>query len=264
MGEARILEAFRTARTRPAFIPFVMAGDPDLEQTAAVVRALARAGAAIVELGVPYSDPIADGPVLIEAAGRALRAGTTPAAVLDLVRRLRREGAPPIVLLLYANVLFRAGVEDFVRAAAEAGVDGLIVPDLPAEESAAVLRTAEAFDVPFIPLVAPTSRRRLDRILAGRRGFVYVVSSLGVTGPREVLSPELHALIRDVRARTALPVAVGFGISRREQVASLAGVADGAIVGSALVRHLAQGGAVEPWVAALFGPPAGAGAAGVL
>ncbi|MBE3596590.1 MAG: tryptophan synthase subunit alpha [Hydrogenibacillus sp.] len=253
MGHERIVRAFQTAKTDPAFIPFVMAGDPDLPTTARVVRALADGGAALIEIGVPYSDPLADGPVLQEAALRALRAGTTPKDVLELVQSVRRTVDIPIVLLLYVNAVLQYGSEAFVREAALVGVDGLIVPDLPIEESESLLTLTKAHDVALVPLVAPTSTGRLGRILADREGFVYVVSSLGVTGKRDALDPSLGALIRTVRSETALPIAVGFGLSRREQLVMLRGIADGAIVGSALVDHLARGGTVEAWLEEMIG-----------
>ena len=226
-----------------AFIPFVTCGDPSLETTEAVVRAMARAGADLIELGIPFSDPVAEGPVIQAASHRALTAGTTPDRVLEMVRRLRRTETVPMVLMTYANVVFSRGVDAFVQAAAEAGVDGLILPDVPYEEKAEFESVCRRYGLDFIAMVAPTSGDRIDRIVRDATGFVYCVSSLGVTGVREQIGGEVRSMIERVKAVKDIPCAVGFGIAAPEQAAALAEDADGIIVGSAIVQLCAEQGA---------------------
>ncbi len=226
------------AERRAAFIPYLTAGDPDLPTTGRLLEALVGAGADLVELGVPFSDPIADGPVNQRAAGRALAAGTTLAGILDLVAR-RREGlGVPIVLFTYFNPILARGVERFAEQAAASGVDGVLCVDLPPEEGSEELVPAlRAAEIDTIFLLAPTSdRRRIRRVDEASTGFVYYVSRTGVTGARDHLPPELLRSARKLRKRLTQPLAVGFGISTPEQAAAVAGVADGVVVGSALVR----------------------------
>ncbi|HEY8496777.1 MAG TPA: tryptophan synthase subunit alpha [Limnochordales bacterium] len=241
---SRIRQAFAAAAQtgRPAVMPFVMAGDPDLTVTAELLPALAEAGADIVELGVPYSDPLADGPTNQRAAQRALLAGTTVAGVLDTVAQARAKGlAIPIVLLVYYNCIWTHGEAAFVRKAAAAGVDGLIVPDLPPEEAGSLRAAARAAGLDLVPLAAPTSTdERLAFIGRVASGFIYCVSVTGVTGARDTLPPELAAFLQRVRqaAGGRVPLAVGFGISAPEHVREVGRLADGVIVGSALVERL--------------------------
>ncbi|GIW73298.1 MAG: tryptophan synthase alpha chain [Planctomycetota bacterium] len=237
----RIAQAF--ARGRPAFIPFVMAGDPSLEASAAFVRALAAAGADVIELGVPFSDPIADGPTNQRAAERALAAGTTPAAVLELVAGLRAGGLEtPLVLFSYLNPLLALG--DYAPRAAAAGADGLLVVDLPPEEALEHEAACAEAGLDRIYLAAPSSGpERLARLAAVGSGFVYYVSRYGVTGARKVLPSGLGEQVRRVRVAAGRPVAVGFGIATPEQAAAVAAVADGVVVGSALVEVIAAHGA---------------------
>src|SRR5690606_23206071 len=243
-GMSRIRQAFAAAARagRPAVMPYVTAGDPNLTVTAELLPALVEAGADIVELGVPYSDPLADGPTNQRAAQRALLAGTTVAGVLDTVAQARDRGlAIPIVLLVYYNCIYRHGEAAFVQRAAAAGVDGLIVPDLPPEEAASLRAVAQAAGLDLVPLAAPTSTD--DRLaLIGRvaSGFIYCVSVTGVTGARSTLPPELAAFLQRVRQATGgrVPLAVGFGISAPEHVREVGRLADGVIIGSALVERL--------------------------
>ncbi len=239
-----ITEAFARCREarRAAFIPYLTAGDPDLETTARLLPALSEAGADLLELGVPFSDPIADGPVNQRAAMRALAAGTTLAGVLDVVSAVRRRVDLPIVLFTYLNPLLAHGLERFAEQAAASGVDGVLTVDLPPEEAASgYLPALAAAGLDPVFLLAPTSGRdRVRRAAAASRGFVYYVARTGVTGERDRLEPELVERVRKLRRLLRLPLAVGFGISTPEQVAAVSGVADGVVVGSALVRTVEE------------------------
>lgn len=228
-------------------VTYLCAGDPDLETTYSLVRALDREGADVIELGVPFSDPLADGPAIQAAAQRALAAGTTPAAVLELVARLRRDGvAVPIVLMGYYNPILSRGVDRYAADCAAAGVDGLIVPDLSHEESAELRAACTAAGVDLIPLLAPTSTpERIAMIAGAASGFVYCVSLTGVTGARAALSDRFRPLVAAVRRHTDLPVGVGFGIATPDHVREVVAVADLAIVGSAVVRLCGAGGRGE-------------------
>lgn len=238
---SRIAGAFQRLRgdRRTALIPFLVAGDPDLTVTARAVDALVQAGADIIELGVPFSDPVADGPVNQRAYERALAAGVTLPAVLDLVKTIRGRAQLPIVLLSYYNPILRYGLEAFCRDAAGAGVDGVVIPDLPADEAADLITPARTHGVDTIFLLAPTSTDARIKVAASQTtGFLYCVSLTGVTGARETLAGGLDGLIGRIRARTNLPICVGFGVSTPEQAREVATVADGVIVGSALVALL--------------------------
>lgn len=239
----RALTALRAAGGK-GLIAYVTAGDPDLDTTYELVLALAQAGADVVELGLPFSDPLADGPDIQAAVQRSLAAGTTPAKVLDLIARLRASGAQvPLAILTYFNPVLRMGPAAFVAAAAQAGADGLIIPDLPLEEAAPVRDLADGAGLDLIPLVAPTSPpERVASIAKSARGFVYCVSLTGVTGARATLSDRFRPLVAEVRRHTDLPVAVGFGVSKPEHAREVAQVADAAIVGSAFVRLVAGPG----------------------
>ncbi|MGN1001516.1 MAG: tryptophan synthase subunit alpha, partial [Oscillospiraceae bacterium] len=226
-----------------AFIPFITCGDPDLETTAKVVRAMAEAGADLIELGIPFSDPTAEGPVIQEANVRALRAGTTTDKIFDLVRELRRDVTVPMVFMTYANVVFSYGSEKFISLCAEIGIDGLILPDVPFEEREEFLPLCRQYGLNLIYLIAPTSEDRIAKVAREAEGFLYVVSSLGVTGVRSEITTDIGAMVRLVRAANPdIPCAVGFGISTPEQAANMAALSDGAIVGSAIVKLMARYG----------------------
>ena len=234
-------EALRQQQ-RCALMPFVMAGDPDLDATAAALLALQAEGADLIELGIPYSDPLADGPVIQAAASRALAAATTPAKVLAMLGGLKGQLSIPVVLFTYSNPLLNKGMEAFCNAAAAAGASGLVVPDLPLEEGEKLSAIAAGHGLDLVLLVAPTTpAERMARIHAASRGFTYLVSVTGVTGVRTNLEARVEPLVQALKAQGGTPVAVGFGISGPEQAHQVKGWgADGAIVGSALVRVMAE------------------------
>lgn len=236
---SNIARAFENGK---AFIPFVTCGDPDLETTERLIYAMEHAGADLIELGIPFSDPTAEGPVIQEANIRSLSAGTTTDKVFDLVRRVRKTTQIPLVFMTYANVIFSNGIDRFAKTAAEAGIDGIILPDVPFEE-------ADEFEVPFakvgidrIPMITPTSHERIAAITKKAHGFVYCVSSLGVTGVRSNITTDIGAMVALVKEQQSIPCAVGFGISTPEQARTMAAQSDGAIVGSAIVKLCAQYG----------------------
>ncbi len=240
---SRIKEAFSHGK---AFIPFVTCGDPDLETTAAIVREMAANGADLIELGIPFSDPTAEGPVIQAANIRALSAGTTTDRIFALVEDLRRTVTVPLVFMTYANVVFSYGSEKFISTCSRIGIDGLIIADLPYEEKAEFLPLCRQYGVDLIPLIAPTSADRIATIASDADGFVYIVSSLGVTGVRSKITTDISELVRMVRQSTDIPCAVGFGISTPEQAADMVRFADGAIVGSAIVRRIGELGREAP------------------
>ncbi|MGH7323188.1 MAG: tryptophan synthase subunit alpha [Candidatus Rokuibacteriota bacterium] len=233
-------ERLRAAGQR-ALVVYVTAGDPSLDVTARLVVEAERRGADVVELGVPFSDPLADGPVIQRAAQRALAAGASLARILDLVDAVRAEVTLPIVLLTYYNPLLAFGLHPFAARAAKAGVDGVMVADLPPEEAGPLAAEAEPVALDLIHFVAPTSTPDRVRLVARRsRGFIYLVSLTGVTGERAELPPDVEAQMRAIRLVTTRPVCVGFGIGRPDQVAAVGRLADGVIVGSAIVRHIEE------------------------
>ena len=239
-GPTPITTRFRSLKEqgRCALMPFLMAGDPDLATTAATLRALQEAGADLIELGIPYSDPLADGPVIQAAAARALAAGTTPGRVLAMLAELRGRLTTPVVLFTYSNPLLNRGMDTYCREAAAAGVAGLVVPDLPLEEAEKLSAIAAAEGLDLVLLVAPTTPpARMARIHAASRGFTYLVSVTGVTGVRTSLEARVEPLVQQLQAQGGTPVAVGFGIAGPEQARQVRQWgADGAIVGSALVK----------------------------
>ncbi|BCJ85403.1 tryptophan synthase subunit alpha [Effusibacillus dendaii] len=227
------------AKGEKAFIPFITVGDPSLEWTERLVRDMEQAGADIIELGIPYSDPLADGPVIQEAALRSLANGTTMEDAFSLVARLRQAGVKlPLILFTYVNPVMQWGIERFFETAKQNGADGVIIPDLPHEESLEAKQAAARYGIDLVPLVAPTSQQRIAQIVKEASGFVYCVSSLGVTGVRNELSEGLSAFVTDVRSAATVPVAVGFGVSTPEQAAVIREFADGVIVGSAIIRRI--------------------------
>lgn len=229
----KIKNAFANGK---AFIPFVTCGDPDLETTAAVVREMAAAGADLIELGIPFSDPTAEGPVIQGANIRALDGGVTTDRIFDLVRDLRQDVSVPFVFMTYANVVFSYGAERFIRTCQDIGIDGLILPDLPFEEKEEFLAICHAHEVDLISMIAPTSKDRIAMIAREAEGFLYIVSSMGVTGTRRAITTDVGAIVEIVRQHTDLPCAIGFGISTPEQAQHMAQYADGVIVGSAIVK----------------------------
>jgi tryptophan synthase alpha chain len=238
---SRIAAVFGKLRSqhRSALIPFVVAGDPDLETSLKIVQALSSEGADLIELGVPFSDPIADGPVNQRAAQRALAAGVSLADILGLVRKARADVHQPIVLLSYYNPILQYGLTRFCGEAASAGVDGVIIPDLPPDESEELMAAARSSGLDVIFLLAPTSTSgRIDVVTERASGFIYCVSLTGVTGVRDRLPDDIRNLVHRIKARTQLPVCVGFGISTPEQAREVAEIADGVIVGSAIVALL--------------------------
>lgn len=236
---SNIRKAFENGK---AFIPFITCGDPDLETTAAVVRAAAANGADLIELGIPFSDPTAEGPVIQGANLRALSGGVTTDKIFDLVKELRRDVEVPMVFMTYANVVFSYGTERFISTCREIGIDGLILPDVPYEEKEEFLPACRKYGVDLISLIAPTSEDRIAMIAREAEGFLYIVSSLGVTGMRSEIKTDLESIVETVRENTDVPCAIGFGISTPEQAAKMAGISDGAIVGSAIVRLIGQYG----------------------
>lgn len=250
-GAERIVAAFERAKGagRAALIPYITAGDPDLGATKAIVPALVEAGADIVEIGLPYSDPLADGPTIQRSGQRALAAGTTRRGVFDAIAAVREGGVTaPIVLLAYYNCIYRRGEARFMAEAAACGVDGVVTPDLPPEEGATLRTAATKAGVALIPLVAPTSTpERRQRIGSLAQGFIYCVSVTGVTGARTALAETLPDFVEDVRRANGaqVPLAIGFGISDGEQARRAAAYADGVIVGSALVERMEGAGSAE-------------------
>ena len=231
------------AAHRRALIPFLVAGDPDLATTAQAIDVLTASGADLLELGVPFSDPIADGPINQRAAQRALAGGVTISSVLTLVRQLRTRHTLPVVLLTYYNPILQYGLPRFCKDAVASGVDGLVIPDLPANEGDELVTAARAVGLDTIFLLAPTSTAERIRLVADRSsGFIYCVSITGVTGVREALAGDVGALVQRIRAATRLPICVGFGVSTPEQAREVAEIADGVIVGSALVSVLESSG----------------------
>ena len=242
---SKITSAFRSGK---AFIPFVTCGDPSLEVTEEIVYAMADAGADLIELGIPFSDPTAEGPVIQEANVRALSAGTTTDKIFDMVRRIRQKTEIPMVFMTYANVVYSYGSERFIRTAAEIGMDGLILPDVPFEEKAEFDPLCRQYGIDLVSLIAPTSHDRIRAIAEQANGFLYCVSSLGVTGTRTAITTDIGAMVKLVKDVKDIPCAVGFGISTPEQAESMCRQADGAIVGSAIVKLIAQYGrdSVQP------------------
>ena len=235
----RITEAFEKGK---AFIPFITCGDPSLEVTEQLVYAMEEAGANLIELGIPFSDPTAEGPVIQGANVRALSGGVTTDKVFDMVVKIRKNSSVPMVFMTYANVVFSYGTERFIKTAAEIGMDGLILPDVPYEEKEEFDIVCKKYGIDLISLIAPTSHERVAQIAKDAEGFVYCVSSLGVTGTRTNITTDIGAMVKLVKVAKDIPCAVGFGISTPEQAKKMAAQSDGAIVGSAIVKLCAQYG----------------------
>lgn len=225
-----------------AFISFITCGDPDLETTEKLLPCLEAAGADLIELGIPFSDPSAEGPVIQAASQRALARGVTTDKIFAMVERARDKVKVPLVFMTYANLVFSYGIEDFVRRAKEVGIEGLILPDVPYEEKEEFEEICQKYQLGFISLIAPTSGERIPMIAREAQGFIYCVSSLGVTGVRDSITEDIGAMVSQVRQVTSVPVAVGFGISSPEEAKRMAAAADGVIVGSAIVKIIAEYG----------------------
>ena len=240
---SKIASAFANGK---AFIAFITCGDPDLETTGAAVRAAVENGADLIELGIPFSDPTAEGPVIQGANLRALQGGVTTDRIFDFVRELRRDVTVPMVFMTYANVVFSYGAERFISTCAEIGMDGLILPDVPYEEKEDFQPLCRQYGLDLVSLIAPTSENRIAMIAKEAEGFLYLVSSLGVTGTRSEIKTDLGSIVVVVRQNTDIPCAIGFGISTPEQAKQMADLSDGAIVGSAIIKILAQYGREAP------------------
>ena len=236
---SNIAKAFENKK---AFIPFITCGDPDLETTGKLVKEAVKNGASLVELGIPFSDPTAEGPVIQGANLRALEGGVTTDKIFDFVRELRKEVTVPMVFMTYANVVFSYGSESFIKTCSEIGIDGIILPDLPFEEKEEFLPECHKYGVDLISLIAPTSQDRVAMIAKEAEGFIYLVSSLGVTGVRTEINTELSSIVEVIRENTDIPCAIGFGISTPQQAHDMAAVADGAIVGSAIIKIIEKYG----------------------
>lgn len=229
-----------------AFIPFITCGDPDLQTTLQAVKAAAANGADLIELGIPFSDPTAEGPVIQGANIRALSGGVTTDKIFDLVKEIRKEVFIPMVFMTYANVVFSYGAEKFISVCKGIGIDGLILPDLPYEEKDEFLPVCQKYSVDLISLIAPTSADRISMIAKEAEGFLYIVSSLGVTGTRSEIKTDLASIVKIVRENTNIPCAIGFGISTPEQAKKMSDIADGAIVGSAIIKIIEKYGKDSP------------------
>lgn len=238
-----IKDAFNNGK---AFISFITCGDPNLETTEKLICEMERGGTDIIELGIPFSDPTAEGPVIQDANIRALSGGVTTDKIFDMVRKVRGKVNIPLVFMTYANVVFSYGTEKFIKSCNEIGIQGIILPDVPFEEKEEFLSVCEKYGISFISLIAPTSKDRIATIAKEAKGFVYCVSSLGVTGTRSQITTDIDSMVSIVRSSTDTPVAVGFGISTPEQAAQMAKKADGIIIGSAIVKIVEQYGNNSP------------------
>lgn len=236
---SRIQEAFTHGK---AFIPFVTGGDPDLETTEALIYEMAKRGADLIEIGIPFSDPIAEGPVIQEADERALRAGCTTDKLFALVERVRKTVTIPLVFMTYVNPIYSYGSEKFMANCKQVGIDGVIVPDLPFEEKEELNPVCRQYGIELISLIAPTSKERIKSIAKEAEGFIYCVSSMGVTGVRSEITSDIGGMVALVRQVTDLPVAIGFGIATPKQAEDMAEYGDGVIVGSAIVKMIAEQG----------------------
>ena len=240
---SNIAKAFENKK---AFIPFITCGDPDLETTGKLVKEAVKNGASLVELGIPFSDPTAEGPVIQGANLRALEGGITTDKIFDFVKELRKEVTVPMVFMTYANVVFSYGSEAFIKTCSEIGIDGIILPDLPFEEKEEFLPECHKYGVDLISLIAPTSKDRVAMIAKEAEGFIYLVSSLGVTGTRTEINTDLDSIVKIIRENTSVPCAIGFGISTPEQAKKMASISDGAIVGSAIIKIMEKYGKESP------------------
>lgn len=255
----RISKKFKLLQeqSKTAFIGYITAGDPNLDKTEQLVYAMEAGGADIVEIGIPFSDPLADGPVIQDAAIRALSGDINVSKIMDCVENIRKKSEVPLLYLVYINTILVYGKERFIKRCMEVGIDGLIIPDLPLEERDEILEALEGTNISLIPLVAPTSKDRMESIIKGCSGFVYCVSNLGVTGQKSSFHKDILTYLEDVKKYSHLPIAVGFGISSREDIESFKNYVDGVIVGSAIVKVVEQTNgdteAVEKFISNMIG-----------
>jgi len=240
---SKIAKAFDHGK---ALIPFITCGDPSLDVTKECIYAMVRAGADLIELGIPFSDPTAEGPVIMEASLRALNAGATTDKIFDMVRELRKDIDIPMVFMTYANVLFSYGSERFIQTSRDIGIDGFILPDIPYEEKEEFDGICKQYGLDLVSLIAPTSNERIAMIAKEAEGFLYCVSSLGVTGTRSSITTDVGSMVRTAKAAKDIPCAVGFGISGPGQAKAMAAVSDGVIVGSAFMKLIAEKGVQSP------------------
>ena len=238
----------KLSKENKLFIPFIVCGDPDIETTKEIVLSCVKAGADVIELGIPFSDPMAEGPVIMNAYDRAIKACTTTTKVINMLSEIRTQIDIPLVFMTYANVVYayKSGIEDFVKEAAAAGIDALILPDVSFEEKAEFSDICDKYDVDFISLIAPSSEDRIEMIAREAKGFLYCVSSLGVTGVRENIDTDIDSMIQRVRKVSQIPCAIGFGISTPKQAKLMADKADGVIVGSGIVSLCEEYGKEAP------------------
>lgn len=239
----KMADAFKNGK---AFMPFLTCGDPDLETTERIIYALVEAGADLIELGIPFSDPTAEGPVIQSASERALQAGVTTDKVFAMVKRIRQQVSIPLVFMTYANVVYSYGLERFFKESAEVGINGIILPDVPYEEKTEFSIPCQEKGLDFISLIAPTSAERIELIAQEATGFIYLVSSLGVTGVRDEIQSDIGSLVQAVQKATTIPIAIGFGIGNASQAKNMATYADGVILGSAIMKLVADYGSMSP------------------
>jgi tryptophan synthase alpha chain len=236
---SNIKNAFKNGK---AFIAFITGGDPSIEKTKEFVLEMIKAGADLIEIGIPFSDPIAEGPVIQEANNRALAAGATVEKLFNLVAELRKETSVPLLFMTYVNPVFHYGYDAFFKRSSEVGLDGIIIPDLPFEEQTPVKEAAGKFGIDLISLIAPTSEARIKEIAKTANGFIYLVSSMGVTGIRGKITTDLDSITKTIKSVSSVPLAIGFGIHTPAQASQMAKIADGVIVGSAIVKIAAEHG----------------------
>jgi len=236
----KIAEVF--AKEKKVFIPFITAGDPSLEITEEMIYAMEKAGAGIIEIGIPFSDPVAEGPVIQAADLRALQAGCKTDKIFAMLKKVRQNTQVPLVFLTYINPIFTYGCDKFFKNCQECGISGVIVPDVPFEEKGEIAQYCKQYDVNLISLIAPTSEQRIKMIAKEAAGYIYLVSSLGVTGVRTTITTDITAIVEQIRQVTKVPIAVGFGIATPEQANKMAAISDGAIVGSAIVKIVEESG----------------------
>jgi len=238
-----IADAFKDGK---AFMPFITCGDPNLDITEEIIYALDEAGASLIELGIPFSDPTAEGPVIQSASERALQAGTTTDKVFNMVEKVRKKVSIPLAFMTYANVVYSYGIENFFQHSAGLNVNAVILPDVPFEEKDEFAIPCKESGIDFISLIAPTSARRVETIAKQAQGFIYLVSSLGVTGVRDQIHGDIASLVQEVRSHTAIPIAIGFGIGSARSAQEMSKYADGVIIGSAIMQLVADHGIDAP------------------